>query len=113
MKTLSLSTWEREALKSIMSVQRGDLARLRRLFRVIDVLELTNEEATKVGYKPAQNGTGPTWKDEQMVFDLAFEDADFALLAEISLHSEQWMATRPVIDMLTKIEHAKQETVKE
>lgn len=106
MKTLHLTTWERTSLAGFIAQQRGDLAQLRRFMRLLDILELDDEDRAAVGWKETENGQA-AWVEAEHEFELEFEDADFDLLAKTALPFNGWPANRLVVTMLDKIEAAK------
>lgn len=94
MKQIKLSNWERVNLVACLEQQQGDLARLRGLMRVLDVLELP--EGAEIG-------------DREAVEELMFEDADFNLLHSTATGHQGWQVNRDALNLLEKLDAAKNE----
>lgn len=102
MKNLELTTWERATLVIyINSAGRGNLSQIRRYFRLLDVLELSEEEKSLVGWKDDEK-TGPTWEDMERTFVLTLEDADFDLLSKAT-DWNGWRVDRLTLALLEKL----------
>jgi hypothetical protein len=106
MKTLQLTTWERTTLALLIARQRGDLAMLRRYFRLLDVLELSEDERKLVGWEltDSSNGNIATWQRAEHAFQIELEDADFALLQNTAMSWDGWQPTELTLSMLEKLE---------
>lgn len=102
-KQLELTTFERVSLAQWIGQQTGDLRRIRYLIRVLDKLELSDEEKRAVGWVQVEKQL--MWKDKDRSFQLEFEDAEFELLSPAL--EGQWPADRFILGMLEKIEEAK------
>ena len=104
MKTLELTTWERTQLVACVP-ERGTTSDMRKYMRILNVLELTQEERDEVGWAAAlavQNGKpvvnprsgtpliNVTWKKPELTFKLSLEDADFGNLMALVDTRETW-----------------------
>jgi len=104
MKALDLTTFERMTLAQWVNQQKGDLRKIRQLIKLLDKLELSEEEKRAVGWVQVDNQM--MWKAKDRVFDLEFEDAEFDLL--LPALKAEWPADRVVLAMLEKLEEAKE-----
>ena len=105
MKTLNLNIWERVQLTTLIAQQRGNPAQYRRFVRVLDVVELTEDEQKAVGYEATVIGNRLdfNWKQDRE-YELSFEDADFVTLIKAVFSFEGWLTDRRVGTLLDKIE---------
>lgn len=103
MKTISLTVFERLQLMGWLNQRQGDLRFLRRAMRVLDALELSEEEREEVGLVEADGML--RWQDQERVFRIELEDADFALLAE-AVGGKGWPVNPLILAMLERIEQA-------
>lgn len=123
MKQLSLNAWERVQLAACVP-ERGSLHDYRMYVRLLDVLELSQEERERIGWKETlvlQDGepvinpqTGLpvvsiTVQQPELEFELAFEDADFDNLMALVDKRETWairgpdrQRTKALLDKLDK-----------
>ena len=99
MKKLELTTFERMALAQWVNQQKGDLRTIRSLIRLLDKLELSDDEERAVGFVQVDDRL--MWTDQDRTFPLQLEDAEFDLLAP-ALEAE-WQADRLILAMLEKI----------
>jgi hypothetical protein len=114
MRKLELTTWERVNLAGIISQQRGNLAQVRRFLRLLDELELTEEEKEFVGWNlrvVVDEGDNrvelPQWARDKAnhLFEVVLEDADFDLLRKTALGFDKWTINQPTLVMLEKLEN--------
>jgi hypothetical protein len=104
MKTLNLNIWERVQLTTLMAQQRGNPQQYRKSIRVLDVVELNEDEREAVGYEATvtDGRLDFDWKHERD-FELSFEDADWdTLLAAVTSFSG-WPTDRRVGALLDKL----------
>jgi len=106
MKQLSLTTWERAQLIALVNQQSGDLTKLRRWLRVLDVVDLSEDEKEAVGWEDLADGRSK-WEDGDRLWELHFEDADFALLATTAIEYPRWPVLSKIVDMLDTLEKVK------
>ena len=105
MKTLTLNIWERVQLTQLMAQQRGNPQQYRKSIRVLDVVELTEDEQETVGYKATVTTDGRldfNWQHERD-FELSFEDADFKTLTDAVYSFSGWPTDRRVGALLDKL----------
>ena len=102
MKQLDLTTFERMTLAQWVNQQKGDLRKIRQLIKLLDKLELSEQEKRAVGWVQVENQM--MWKDKERTFDLEFEDDQFDLL--LPALEGKWPADRVVLAMLEKLEEA-------
>lgn len=104
MKTLTLNIWERVQLTSLTAQQRGNPQQYRKSIRVLDVVELSEDEREAVGYKETVTGgrLDFNWEREQD-FELSFEDADYKTLVTAATSFTGWPADRRVGTLLDKL----------
>jgi len=103
---LELTTWERVQLYAVLGAQRGDVALIRRLIKVLDMLELTDDEKEAVGYEDISAGAAK-WEKRDHIFIIMLEKEQFNLLVEIAKDFKDWPASRFVVDLFDKLEAAK------
>jgi hypothetical protein len=103
-KTLNLTIWERVQLTTLMAQQRGNPQQYRKSIRVLDVVELNEEEQEAVGYEATvTNGRLDfNWKHERD-FELSFEDADYKTLTMAVTSFDGWPTDRRVGALLDKL----------
>lgn len=108
MKTLTLNIWERVQLTQLMAQQRGNPQQYRKSIRVLDVVELTEEEQKAVGYQATvvNERLDFSWQHERD-FELSFEDADFKTLTDAVYSFSGWPTDRRVGALLDKIDMIK------
>lgn len=109
MKQLELNTWQRTQLAACVP-GRGTTSDFRKYMRILDIVELTQEERDEVGWvetlvvrdgKPAVNPqTGiplinARWQEPDLTFELSFEDADFDVLMALVETRETWAIRGP------------------
>lgn len=104
MKTLTLDIWERVQLTTLMAQQRGNPAQYRRSIRVLDVVELSEEEREAVGYEATvtDGRLDFNWKHEWK-YELSFEDADWKTLTAAVTSFGGWPTDRRVGALLDKL----------
>ena len=120
MKTIELTAWERATLVEYITRQdaRADFAHLLKTIKLLDILELSEDEKKEVGWtdepgfiacpkckaaiQTSPDGIG-RWDNTEMAWTLEFEDADFELLS--GAISFQWpaQAARLLAPMLKKL----------
>lgn len=98
MKNLDLTTWERTKMAGLIKSinmpnseirMSCNIGTLHCLLRVLDVLELSEEEKNLVGWIPRPNGQF-VWTNAQHTFNLTFEHADYEQLHLIMTKFEGW-----------------------
>ena len=76
---LSLTTWQRVMLSTVVGNMRGDVRLMRKAMQAMDVLELTPEEIEEVNFRIMPNGQ-PAWNNTDLRFDIEIEDASIGAL---------------------------------
>lgn len=104
MKTLTLNIWERVQLATVMAQQHGNPVQYRRYIRVLDVVEMTEDEREAVGYETTVIGNRLdfNWKRGQE-YELSFEDADWKTLVTTATSFKGWPTDRRVGTLLDKL----------
>jgi len=74
---LVLTTWERVMLCTVMNSQRGDVGVMRKASKLLDVLELSAEERSAIGY--VESGRGAAWQDDSVSYHIAIPDGNLAV----------------------------------
>jgi len=99
MKELKLTTWERTRLiRIIISINRFilqqmcDLGAVRNFLKLLDVLELTEEEKKQVSWISIGTEGQATWSRTSATheFNVSFEDTDYELLLETITNFGGW-----------------------
>ena len=108
MKTLSLTVFERLQLAGWLNQQRGDMRFLRRAMRLLDQLELTDEEKQGVGFVDVGGGVF-RWDESEQEFTINVADDEFALLRS-ALKWQEWPVNPLILAMLDKIEGVDRES---
>jgi len=86
-----------------LNQQRGDLKFLRRALRVLETLELSEQEKEEVGL--VQAGEMLRWRDEERRFSIKLEDEDFKLLSQAL--EATWPVNALILAMLEHLESQK------
>ena len=104
MKNVTLTIWERVQLTTLMAQQRGFPSDYRRFIRVLDVVELTEDERKAVGYTATvtDGRLDFDWKQAQD-FELSFEDADWKTMIDAVTSFSGWPGDRRVGVLLDKL----------
>jgi len=102
MKDMELDIWERITLVDVISrpEKTTDLSEVRKRLRLLEVLELSEEEVGEVGLKT--EGTRITWKDNVST-PITLEDADFEALAAIAKGWQHWRVSKQVDVLAEKL----------
>lgn len=87
--TLTLNTWQRIILVRIVEGMRGTVGQLRQGMRLLDALELSDEEKAQVGYQ--ENGNAAYWDDTERRWSVTIErDEDAQLLRRLVEQFDGW-----------------------
>lgn len=102
MKTLELTTWERVQLLTCIPAQ-DTVSNVRKHLRVMDILELNEDEQKLVGFTNV--GQGFEWARDKAdyEFELTFEDSDLEHLVKLVEGRDNWPSTRLTVVLLDKI----------
>ena len=101
---LSITTWQRFQLIQIVGNAKGNLIRIRKANKALDILEMTDEEKKQVGYVEIPNGA--RWKDSEHRWDLEIKDKEAAHIvrAEAERFSEWPVAqVEAVLDLAEQL----------
>ena len=79
---LSVTTWQRVMLVQIVGNMRGNLLRIRKANKALDVLELSDKEKEQVGYLDLPDGSS-RWQDTEHRWDLEIKDKEAAHLVKV------------------------------
>jgi len=102
MTNVSLSVFDRLTLTGVLAAQQGDLLRLRVIFRLLDALELREEEAEEIGLESKPDGR-MQWRLDAPDKEIEFSDADLAVLKEIVSAKNDWLVDRRIVEMLDRL----------
>lgn len=92
-RKLVLDVWERITLIDIMGQIRGDLRLLRKAGKVLDALEMTDEEKEEVGLREPRPGVFG-WDDEDAAFTIRIRDKEAAGLLKRTVEQYQGFTAR-------------------
>lgn len=99
---LSLNTWQRMTLLTMVNNVKGDLRTVRRALRAIDVLEMSDADREVVGLTEHPNGA-VTWTDAAHRFELEVDDNTAAFLrAQVEAKSD-WPVSGDVVDLCEQL----------
>lgn len=106
MKKINLTVFERIQLSEFVGGLKGDIKALRIAFKVLDKLDLTQDEKKEVNLQ--SDGNQITWSQDDREFELEFEDTEFELLLRCLSYNE-WPAryVRRILPMLEKLEQVR------
>lgn len=104
MKTLKLNTKERMLAIQVLNLQgRGSLNRIRKVFKILDLLDFTDEERQELQFQTS--GDKILWNpDKDIEKEIQFEDSQFEIFSDIILGYENWNVDRDVIRFCDKVE---------
>lgn len=107
--TLTLDTWQRMTLLTMVNNVKGDLRTVRKALKAIDALEMSAEEREAVGL--TEHPTGAiTWKDGAHRFELEVDDNTAAFLrAQVEAKSD-WPVSGDVVDLCEQLGIEEKET---
>ena len=100
--TLTLNTWQRMTLLTMVNNVKGDLRTVRKALRTIDVLEMDSAERESVGLKEHPTGA-VTWKDGNHRFELDVTDDVAAFLKSQVEAKSDWPVSADVVDLCTQL----------
>lgn len=101
MKTLTLTNWERFWLGVVIGSGQGTIAQIRLGNKVLDVLEMSDEEKAEVGWRvlpPSQIG----WQREKD-WELKFVNEGWSLVQMYVKNFKQWPQDRRAEVLYDKI----------
>lgn len=109
MYRLQLTTWERVTLLGCIP-QMCPLVELPQHLRVVEILTLTGEEETLVGYTQLPNGS-TRWTKTKLLFDVEFSKVDFRFLMKMVDNRKQWPRLDETLVLIERLEDAKAQPV--
>lgn len=71
---ITLTTWERIMLSSLIGRIKGDVALIRAAGKLLDIIELSSDEAHEIGLRE-EAGVGIVWSDTLREWPIVIEDA--------------------------------------
>lgn len=99
---LTLSTWQRMTLLTMVNNVKGDLRTVRRALKAIDTLEMDTAERESVGLTEHPNGA-ITWKNGGHRFELDVPD-DMAAFLKAQVESKRdWPVSADVLDLCEQL----------
>ena len=106
MKTLKLTIWERLQLIQCIPAQ-DTVANIRRHLRLMDRLELSEDEKAEAGFVVLPDGSA-RWDARAGAVERAidFEDADFDHLVSLVQRRNNWPTAQDILTLIDKIEQA-------
>lgn len=99
---LSLNTWQRMTLLTMVNNVKGDLRTVRKALKALDVLEMSDEEREAVGLVDHPNGA-VTWTEATHRFELEVDDNTAAFLRQQVEAKTDWPATVDVVDLAEQL----------
>lgn len=88
---LKLDTWQRMKLVLMLGELQGNVRLVRKAGKALDVLEMSDEDKEKVGYKSSPRGA--SWQDQDHKFDLDIGDKEAAgLIKQVIKTKKDWQA---------------------
>lgn len=101
MKQITLSNWERLWLTIIVGSGQGTIAQIRLGNKALDMLEMTNEEKTGVGWQ-AISLSQFTWQKERD-WELSFDDDVWQLVQAYAAQFQRWPQDRRTEALYDKV----------
>ena len=107
--TLTVNTWQRMTLLTMVNNVKGDLRTVRKALKAIDVLEMTADEREAVGLTEHPNGA-VTWTDAGHRFELEVDDNTGAFLRHQVEVKSDWPVSADVVDLCEQLGIEEKET---
>ena len=101
---LNITTWQRFLLLQIVGNAKGNILRVRKAMKALDVLEMTDAEKKQVGY--VEHPGGATWQDAEHRGQLEIKDKEAAHLVKVEAEQyDNWPAAQGelVIDLVEQL----------
>jgi hypothetical protein len=102
MKTLKLNAMERLLLLQAIP-QGGTLNQIAVYLRILETLRLKEDEQVIVGWQENPDVGTVTVQDVAREFDVALEDADLAVLAQLAAQWDQWPTAQESLALKEKL----------
>ena len=103
---LELSTWQRLSLTQIIGEQQGPVSIVRKAGKLLDILEMTDEEKKEVGLVQDPQ-VGFRWNNTDRIWGLEISDGNLAAyLKEVAKGHGGWSVRNrdQVLDLFEKLE---------
>ena len=107
---VELSTWQRLMLTQLVGEQRGPVSVIRKASKLLDTLEMTNEENFEIGLvQDAQ--VGFTWQDNEKRWELEIPGGLVPFLQDVVKNHDAWSARfyGEVLDLFEQLEIEEEE----
>jgi len=101
---LNLTTWQRLQLLMLMNSVQGDLRTINKALKLIDLLEMSEDEQEEVGLRSTTKGF--TWNDPNKRWDVEVKDGNLvAFLKQRVEGKADWPAAsgREVLDLCEQL----------
>lgn len=99
---LNLTTWQRVQLSLIIGATKGAASTIRKAVKLLDMLEMNDEEKAAVGFE--QKGPSFTWKDADTRWAVEIKDGNLeSFLVETVKAYDKWPVDVNVIDLLDQL----------
>jgi len=102
---LQLTTWQRLSLYQAVGALEGSVSVVRTASKVLDALEMSDDEKAKVGYRELPDGRA-LWRDVERRFGLEIADREAAALLKRTVKGyTHWPAgqARQVLDLAEQL----------
>lgn len=102
---LQLTTWQRIVLFQMVADVRGPAGMMQKAIRVMEALEMTEEDESTVGLRRNEQGW-PTWDDVDHRFEIEIKDREAgALVKRLVSEKQDWRGAdaRSVIDLAEQL----------
>jgi len=95
---LNLNTWQRVQLEKLVGDVKGAASTVRKAVKLLDILEMSDEEKTKVGFR--QQGGMLLWDDLEHTWEVEIKDGNLEVfLRELVKGKTDWPVNRYAIDI--------------
>jgi len=102
---LNLTTWQRLQLLMLMNQVQGDLRTINKALKLIDLLEMSDEESKEIGLQ--STSTGFTWRDTSKEWNIEIKDRNLVTFLKQKVELKQdWPAAfaREVLDLCEQLD---------
>lgn len=89
---LKVNTWQRQMLGMLCGEMKGNVSTIRQAMKLLDVLELTEEEKKKINFRTFPEGQ--VWDDADLAYELDIEKEGIELLCNLYSSFDQWPANQ-------------------
>lgn len=102
---LNLTTWQRIMCVQALNAQAGHISLIRKALRLLEILELSQDDRETVGLRELATG-GFSWRDTERRFELEIADRELAAFLKRAVSSYQnWPVeqARQVADLFAQL----------